>query len=167
MAETGGSEPTVASNEDRGTGTADPPASIRSLIALRWWNRSSCQNPRPTMTAASMVISRPSPIQRGDLRNPYTLTDSTPRPQDAPNCAVCVVGGVKLSTGVPASPSLNRPDTALIGLFELPSPAKWNGLSGSAMKLAAARPGVMPTNQADRVSSVVPVLPPTGRPTAA
>src|SRR3954467_9990459 len=33
------------------------------------------------------------------------------------------------------------------------------------MKLAAARPGVIPTNHAARVSSVVPVLPATGRPT--
>src|ERR1700730_18169334 len=54
-----------------------------------------------------------------------------------------------------------------MGLLELPSPEKWNELSGSAMKLAAARSGVIPTNQADLVSSVVPVLPPIGRPAAA
>jgi len=76
------------STDARGTGEADDPASMRSLIALRWWNRESCQNPRPTMTAASMVISRPSPIQRGDRRNPYTLTDSTPRPT-RPRTAPC------------------------------------------------------------------------------
>src|ERR1700704_4939880 len=73
---------------------------------------------------------------------------------------------MKLRTGFPSSPRLNRPDTASIGLLELPSPAKCRVLSGSAMKLAAARSGVMPTNQAAVVSSVVPVLPPTGRPTA-
>ena len=83
-----GSAPVDRSTDDSGTGEADDPASMRSLIALRWWNRESCQNPRPTMTAASMVISRPSPIQRGDRRNPYTLTDSTPRPT-RPRTAPC------------------------------------------------------------------------------
>ena len=80
--------------------------------------------------------------------------------------AVATVGGVNLRIGVPSRPRLIRPDTALTGFCEFQSPATWNGLSGSAMKLAAARPGVIPTNQAARVSSVVPVLPPTGRPTA-
>src|SRR5262245_52215130 len=74
-------------------------------------------------------------------------------------------GGVKSRDGLPASPSRSVNDTASIGLLELPSPTTLNGLSGSAMKLAAARSGVYPTNHADRVSSVVPVLPATGRPT--
>src|SRR5262249_27406926 len=52
------------------------------------------------------------------------------------------------------------------GFHEFQSPATSNGLSGSAMNAAAARSGVTPTNQAERVSSVVPVLPATGRPTA-
>src|SRR6185369_10258503 len=84
-----------------------------------------------------------------------------------PTIAEIIDGGVKPWGVTPASPRRSTPDTALIGLGELPSPAKWNGLSGSAMNAAAARSGVMPTNQAARVSSVVPVLPPTGRPTAA
>src|SRR5436305_7154766 len=51
----------------------------------------------------------------------------------------------------------------MIGFSWLYPPTACRGLSGSAMKLAAARVGVIPTNQAARLSSVVPVLPATGR----
>src|SRR5690606_9621635 len=87
------------------------------------------------------------------------------RGYEMPDRAVLRDGGVNPFTGSPARPRRSTSATVLIGFQALPSPARWNGLSGSAMKLAAASCGVNPTNQAARVSSVVPVLPPTGRPT--
>src|ERR1700754_1544550 len=74
-------------------------------------------------------------------------------------------GAVKFCTGWPLRESRRVCATESIGFCDCPSPTALNGLSGSAMKLAAASSFVKPTNQADRVLSVVPVLPPTGRPT--
>src|ERR1700754_733483 len=76
-------------------------------------------------------------------------------------------GAVKFCTGWPLSASRSVCATESIGFCDCASPTALNGLSGSAMKLAAASSFVKPTNQADRVLSVVPVLPPTGRPTVA
>src|SRR5918995_4726494 len=79
---------------------------------------------------------------------------------------IALDGGGKRRTGCPRSESRSVCATESIGLFDWPSPTALNGLSGSAMNEAAASSGVKPTNHADRVLSVVPVLPPTGRRTS-
>src|SRR2546423_5974817 len=74
-------------------------------------------------------------------------------------------GGVNPTTGTPRMASRMVIDTVSIGLVYCHSPARSNGLSGSATNAAPASCGVNPMNHADRASSVVPVLPANGRPT--
>src|SRR5947209_6963158 len=72
-------------------------------------------------------------------------------------------GGVNSWTGNPCIASRIVRLIVLIGLLYCHSPARSNGLSGSATNAAPASCGVNPMNHADRASSVVPVLPANGR----
>src|SRR5207244_369777 len=74
-------------------------------------------------------------------------------------------GGANPSAGSPRIASRMVSEMVTIGFLYCHSPARSNGLSGSATKAAAASCGVNPMNQADRASSVVPVLPANARPT--
>ena len=51
-------------------------------------------------------------------------------------------GGVNWRVGWPLRESLRVCATAFTGIWDCPSPTALNGLSGSAMKLAAASSGV-------------------------
>src|SRR4029453_8390095 len=104
-----------------------------------------------------LVVRRRRPQVGGprsdQLRRPYVC-----------HLMMALDGGGKRRAGCPRNESCSVWAPESIGLFDWPSPTALNGLSGSAMNEAAASSGVKPTNHADRVLPVVPLLPATGRP---